>query len=357
MTTRRRRPFSRAPAKPADAPGATMPPSESSVGLGIDEPISSADADFLDRARFARSIAAAIERRPEGGVAYAIVGAQGSGRSSVLRMISAQLTQSFKVIDFNPWYFSGSGDLTGHFLRELASEMSSDNDKRLQSASDHLRSYSMMVEPLALLPFVGGIAKAGQQAIGLGAASAEYSKRFKEKGIYLQRQELHAALHQFDVRIVVVVDDIDRLTDPEIAEVARLVRLVGHLPRISYLLAFERERVESALGSGRGPAWGSDYLAKVVQSLHDLPEYQSEALGKVLDQALVTLAPVAGQRGVNWDRWRTARTEVVLPLLRTPRDAVRLAAAVAVAIDAAGGETAFADVVAAEARRLLGPAA
>lgn len=293
--------------------------------------------------------------RPQGGVAYAIAGPPGSGKSSVLRLIAAQLGQTLTVINFNPWYFSGSGDLSGHFLRELASEMSSNKDKRLQSISEHLRSYSALIEPLGLLPFFGGFARAGQQAIGLGAATAEYSKRFKESGILLQRQELHAALHEFDVRIVVVIDEVDRLTDQEITEVARLVRLVGHLPRINYLLAFDRERVESALAGGRGPAWGRKYLAKVVQSLRDLPEPLPEALGHVFDHALVSLAPTLVDGIADAANWNSVRADVVTPLLRTPRDAVRLAMDVSVGLETAGADDDFADVLAAEARRLFTP--
>lgn len=321
--------------------------------MGVDEPIASPNADLLDRSAFVRSIAAAIEMRPQGGVACAIAGPPGSGKSSVLRLIAAQLGQTLTVISFNPWYFSGSGDLTGHFLRELASEMSTAKDKRLQSISEHLRSYSALIEPLGLLPFVGGFAKAGQQAIGLGAATAEYSKRFKESGVLMQRQELHAALHEFDVRIVVVIDDVDRLTDQEIAEVARLVRLVGHLPRINYLLAFDRERVESALSGGRGPAWGREYLAKVIQSLRDLPEPLPEALGNVFDHALAALAPTLVDAIADAANWSTVCAEVVTPLLRTPRDAVRLAMAVSVRLETAGVPDDFADVVAGEARRQL----
>ena len=323
--------------------------------MGIDEPIVSANEDLLDRSAFVRSIAASIEMRPHGGVVYAIAGPTGSGKSSVLHLVAAQLEQTLTVINFNPWYFSGSGDLIGHFLSELATEMSSNKDKRLQSISEHLRSYGALIEPLGLLPFVGGFARAGQQAIGLGAATAEYSKRFKESGILLQRQELHAALHEFDVRILVVVDDLDRLTDQELMEVARLVRLVGHLPRINYLLAFDRERVESALSGGRGPAWGREYLAKVVQSLRDLPEPPPGALGDVFDHALMALAPMLVERIADSANWAAVRAEVVTPLLRTPRDAVRLAAAVSVAAALTADDADIADVVAAESRELLTP--
>lgn len=61
-----------------------------------------------------------------------------------------------------------------------------------------------------------------------------------------RKGELVEALQEFDGRIVVFLDDLDRLTDDEIREIVRLVKLVGDLPNVAYLLSFDRARVEQA---------------------------------------------------------------------------------------------------------------
>ncbi len=54
-------------------------------------------------------------------------------------------------------------------------------------------------------------------------------------------------LSQLDKPIVIVLDDIDRLSTNEIREVFKLVRLTASFPNIIYVLAFDRLRVELAL--------------------------------------------------------------------------------------------------------------
>ncbi|MBM7331832.1 hypothetical protein JS562_54830 [Agrobacterium sp. S2] len=43
-------------------------------------------------------------------------------------------------------------------------------------------------------------------------------------------------------------DDIDRLTTGEIRDIFKLVRLTASFPNVVYILAFDRARVEQALG-------------------------------------------------------------------------------------------------------------
>lgn len=66
-----------------------------------------------------------------------------------------------------------------------------------------------------------------------------------------------------DQRIIVLIDDIDRLRREEVRELVKLVRLTGDFPNIVYVLAFDRKRVELALGDD--DETGRAYLEKIVQ--------------------------------------------------------------------------------------------
>ena len=70
----------------------------------------------------------------------------------------------------------------------------------------------------------------------------------QKKGVFEQRPKLEEALSALDKPIVVVLDDIDRLETSEIRDVFKLVRLTANFPNIIYIVAFDRERVEEALG-------------------------------------------------------------------------------------------------------------
>ena len=62
-------------------------------------------------------------------------------------------------------------------------------------------------------------------------------------------------------KILVVVDDIDRLSGSEVREVFRLIKSVGDFPNVTYLLAFDREAVCRMLEPVQGGT-GEEYLGK-----------------------------------------------------------------------------------------------
>lgn len=51
-------------------------------------------------------------------------------------------------------------------------------------------------------------------------------------------------------RLVVVLDDVDRLRPDEIRDMVRLVRVVGDFPNTVYIMACDRGYVEECLGDG-----------------------------------------------------------------------------------------------------------
>lgn len=66
-------------------------------------------------------------------------------------------------------------------------------------------------------------------------------------------------LTAFPHPIVVLIDELDRVESEEIRTVAQLVRSVADFPGVSYLLAYDRERVAQALG-GENAERGQAYL-------------------------------------------------------------------------------------------------
>src|SRR5690606_21576351 len=91
----------------------------------------------------------------------------------------------------------------------------------------------------------------------------------RKEGAGSRHAKVTKALSNIPKPIVVVLDDIDRLTTAEIRDVFKLVRLTANFPNIIYLLAFDRARVEQALGEHGIP--GRDYLEKILQIGIDLP--------------------------------------------------------------------------------------
>ncbi|HHK42945.1 MAG TPA: ATP-binding cassette domain-containing protein, partial [Planctomycetaceae bacterium] len=95
-----------------------------------DAPISSPHFDRLDRMPFVRSFAEAIRAvKGTDSVVLALAGPWGSGKSSLLNLIAGELERTSGehpplVMRFNPWWFSGTGQLVAAFLQQLAAALS-----------------------------------------------------------------------------------------------------------------------------------------------------------------------------------------------------------------------------------------
>jgi len=170
--------------------------------------------------------------------------------------------------------------------------------------------------------------------------------------------DLATALARLRRRIVLFLDDLDRLADDEIREIVRLVKAVGNLPNLTYVLAFDREHVEFVLG-GAGAARqsrdrGRRYLEKIVQVRHDVPPPGDQEL---LDFYVAQLRGVLQRHGV--DDLVPVKPDDMLRavgrMLHTPRDAKRAANSFAAGLDLHGDEVAIVDLIGLEALRTFEP--
>jgi hypothetical protein len=183
-----------------------------------------------------------------------------------------------------------------------------------------------------------------------GGAKALAKKRgAREK--YRKASDLLAELTQ---PVVVVIDDIDRLTSEEIRDVFKLVRLTASFPNVIYLLAFDRTRVEEALAEPGIP--GRAYLEKIIQVPFDLPATPAGVLRSQVFSALdVSLSELDGETRFSIERWPDIYFEVIEPLISNMRDVVRFAASIRPTLSALATEIESVDLLAMEAIRIFRP--
>ena len=329
---------------------------QSATPFSDDKPIVHPDEDSFRRLGLANSIADDLSLGTSALVA-ALVGPWGSGKTSVLNLVKARLEERPRevvVVDFNPWLFAGTHELVQRFFGELAAQLASRQDKALQSTASRLENYAQLLAPLGSVPVAGGFAKTVGSGAGFLGSLMRSRARFGSSSLHTERKAIEAALAATNRRVVIVIDDIDRLEPPEVRDIVRLVRLVADFPRTSYLLAFDRQRVESALGLG-DPDLGRDYLEKIVQLLYPLPLPARRDVAAMtftsIDAAIENL-PV---RPLDERYWGNVKTLVVEPLLKTPRDARRYANAMRTAVRDLGEEINLVDLLALEVFRVLMP--
>ena len=162
------------------------------------------------------------------------------------------------------------------------------------------------------------------------------------------------ALAALNNPVVVVLDDIDRLTTFEIRDVFRLVRLTASFPNVVYVVAFDRVRVEAALNEQGIP--GRDYLEKILQVGVDLPAIPQSVLNTQVFAAIDTaLADIENPGQFDEGLWPDVFMEVIRPLVRNLRDVRRYSLAIYATIRDLAGQVALVDVLALEAIRVFLP--
>jgi predicted KAP-like P-loop ATPase len=320
----------------------------------IDSPIKSSDEDALGRSPIAHEFAKSIrELDASEGMVVGVLGAWGHGKSSFINLMKEQFEEkpTLAVVEFNPWMFSGSEQLVNFFFKEIGAQLSVRDERRFGKVADWLGEYAGILEPIgSFIPIPGGgfLGKVLGNVVS-GTAKATRS----EKTATQLRKEITAALHALDQPIVVVVDDIDRLTTPEIREIFKLVRLTASFPNVIYVLAFDRVRVETALTEGGVP--GRAYLEKIVQLSFDVPQVPEKLLRS---QTYAELDRVLGQlpnASLDESRWSDVYFEIVDPLLKNMRDVTRYAISARSTVRGIGSQVDLVDLLALEAVRVFRP--
>ena len=313
-----------------------------------DAPLKDPNDDKLDRGPFVKMVTNLI-----GGLANSndstvlgLVGPWGSGKTTVLHYIAGELDSSIKVVRFNPWSFDDDAGLQSELYAAILEAFPKGSHQNIRKKATGLIRRG--APALKALPDLGG------------AASETLTAFLPIKSWDSEFRSLAKEIRKASVKVLVLVDDVDRLQPKELLLLMKTVRLLGRFPRVNYLLAFDRNStintLRIALGTERAPA--EDYLEKIVQYPLDLPAPQQRFLqevvfrdlGPILDEtASLTFGPTAR------DRFESFYRDHMWTTLTTPRACRRYALQAKTFLPLAGGDIDSADFFALTFLRLFFP--
>lgn len=177
-----------------------------------------------------------------------------------------------------PWALSDLDTSMQEFFSALSSTFPS--DKRGVAIKERLSRYAKRVSPVAHL--IPGMNVAG--------ALEALERQLTEASLDSQRSDLIDLMEKSPQKVAVIVDDIDRLHPDELLLVFKLVRLVGRLPGVYYVLAFDESSLIDVLT--QTPIARSDrqralrFIEKIVQVRVDLPPLHEVHIDQLVDDAL-----------------------------------------------------------------------
>ena len=297
-----------------------------------ERPIETAKEDVLGRGAFVRRLSHALinpDTRRSTGVVVGLAGRWGSGKSSILNLLQRDIKETYPnalVVRFNPWLVSGRNDLVAEFIRELIATIKSEpaTAARFKSVVRTLSDYGAYLAP--------GVdaARPGAGSFLNGRLGAAKARLLGKESLSKLRARLTTELEKTSIPIVALIDEIDRVEDDEVRTVAQLVRSVADFPAISYVLAYDPERIVQALGANapdeRRDERGHAYLEKIVQLQIPLPETLSEEIGRLL---LAELAVLKNEIHIPENfhsilRFRNLLSILTEDVITTPREIKRL---------------------------------
>ena len=80
------------------------------------------------------------------------------------------------------------------------------------------------------------------------------------------------------LRVIVLIDDLDRAGPAEIRAMLKVVKLIADLPNISYVLSMDDRRVREVLGESASESYGAEFLDKIVQASIRLPPIPADKM-------------------------------------------------------------------------------
>lgn len=319
-----------------------------------DKPITSNNEDLLNRGNFAKLLAnTLINLDTKETFTVGLFGKWGCGKTSIVNMTLAEIDNlqtgkeekdKMLVVHFEPWNFSNTDQLLSQFFIRLANEFQSKGDDALNSIGKALENYADAFSLLEFIPAVGTpiAAAAKLTASSLGKV---LQNGLDERDVLKQKDQVIQLLKKQDKRILVVLDDIDRLSNEQIRYIFQLITSVAKFPNTTYLLIFDKEIVVEAL-KGVQSGNGQDYLEKVIQMPIQISHIRRGDLRKVLCNRLDDILSDFSKISFPEKHWQKIYESCVDPFITHLRDINRLCNALRFKLTGISTEVNFADMIA-----------
>ena len=190
-------------------------------------------------------------------------GPWGSGKTSIVNIarnnISANCDPKIIWIDFEPWSFSNATELVKDFFETLNTKLI---EKYKIDLQPNLEMYVEMVTPLI----------ESTKLFGNLQSIVTKLPFFRSKNFSFLKKGITKQLKEIPDKIIIVLDDLDRLKFDEVEIVLKLVRQLSNLPNILFILPFDYVRVSDLIIKEKGKGY-RDFLSKIINNRVKLENY------------------------------------------------------------------------------------
>ncbi|EKR52858.1 KAP family P-loop domain protein [Leptospira interrogans str. UI 12758] len=135
----------------------------------------------------------------------------------------------------------------------------------------------------------------------------EIESKLNDKSNATLKSEISLLLSRREAKLLIIVDNLDRLTGEEIRKMFAVIRANSDFPNVIFLLAFDRTAIEKSLEGENGIS-SREFLEKIVQVSFEIPYVGIPTLRRILlteIESLISNYPKIknrffGENNANW---------------------------------------------------------
>ncbi|SNR45441.1 KAP family P-loop domain-containing protein [Maribacter sedimenticola] len=200
-----------------------------------DSPIKLEKEDALDRNYKAKRIANEIfQSKTSEAIGFGITGEWGSGKTSFLNLLKKEINnknteKDFILIDFNPWLNLGVEPIIKDFFDTIQEALRPYSEDVYRE----IKKYSHSILNVSKTNFTDSLKEILTFAL--------------KKNISADFKALNSLLKNLNKRVIIFIDDFDRLQSNEIFEILRLIRNTASFDCFVYVVAFDKDYLNKSL--------------------------------------------------------------------------------------------------------------
>ena len=290
--------------------------------LSPDLPIAKLEEDGLNRGSFAESLAKTLVQYSfPSSLTIGLYGEWGSGKTSLLNMVFEnveRIDDGVVVLRFNPWLCSDPKQLVTQFFKQMATAIKL-KKRAADKAWELINQYADILGATSVIPVAGEIVAAFTKVL---TKKAEEETKERTNDLQESKNQIIKKLKDEKIKIIVSIDDIDRLSEEEIVAVFQLVKSLADFPNTIYVLAFDYDVVVRALGKVQHGD-GKEYLEKIVQVPFEIPVPNIDDIHEALFSKLNGILGDIPEEDWDKETWVELFQQGIKNYIRSIRDVIR----------------------------------
>ena len=312
--------------------------------------IGSEEEDLLNYYPYAEKIQSVIQgyaNNPEP-LTIGIYGKWGAGKSSLLNLIEKHIEIFHKDEDdkpyikfhYNPWIYQTKEEMLYDFFETLNRKLVYSGNETLKKAGKFIKKYSKYLKAVKLSASVG-VPKVFNA--GVSFEPYEILQRLgedlegEEKSLDELKKQIDDILEKSDKKIVIFIDDVDRLDKDEIFTLFKLIKINAYFKNLIFIICLDQEYVAKAIHHryGTDEKSGADFLEKIINIPLELPLVEEADLDKFVK---VKIKPILSNKNIKEQDLQELYDSLNGSYFSSPREVVRILNSFAFSFYAIGEE-------------------